>query len=410
MSGQYLQIEGYADPDTLSDNVLTKYNTAARFTNRALSAVIQGCQAGASTLELCVLGDQLVHEATQAVFKTGIERGIAEPTTINVNNALSGYSPMDSPYLLQIGDVVKVSIGAHIDGYTAKACHTVVIAPQRAEGPLISKPADAVVAAYYASEAVLKLLASSSITNMVDEKRIRNLVEECASTFHVSVVEGSRVRRIKRYLVGQARVEEDALGADQPKQVIWQRHIPGTPQFEDDEFVVEQGEAWLVDISMSTGSGKVKEHPTLRPTIYARDVTVNYNLKLKSAQSTLREIESTKSVYPFCLRSLKDHRTARMGISECKTKGVVYEYPILVESLKETIARQASTILLIKTSNAEAIRLSGGSAFPVPWVKSEYEVSPGSELDKYTQKDCTVRVKEVGVPAAGSQMKMDMEM
>lgn len=406
MSAQPLQIQGYAEPDILSDTVLIKYNTAARFTNKALASVLGKCVAGASTLDLCVLGDQLIHEDTHAVYKSGIERGIAEPTTINVNNALSGYSPMDSPYILQVGDVVKVALGAHIDGYTAKGCHTVVVAPQDAEGPLISKPADAVVAAYYATESVLKLLASANTTNIVDAGRIRSLVEECASTFHVSVVEGSRVRRIKRYLVGQARVEEDALGADSPKEVLWQRHIPGTPIFEDDDFVVEQGEAWLVDIAMSTGSGKVKEHLTLRSTIFARDVTVSYNLKLKSAQSTLREIESTKSVFPFCLRSLSDQRTARMGISECKTKGIVSEYPVIVEHPKETIARQAATILLIKSGNAEAIRLTGGSAFPVSWVKSEYEVASGGELDKYTQNGFVSRIKEVGVPVKGSAMEL----
>lgn len=401
-----MQIEGYAEPDSLSDSVLIKYNTAARFTNRALKAVLQKCVAGSSTQELCILGDQTLQDLTGSVYKTGVEKGIAEPTTVNVNNALSGYSPMDNAYVLQVGDVVKVSLGSHIDGYTAKACHTTVVAPADAQGPLISKPADAIIAAYYATEAVVKLLASTNASNIVNAEKIRSLVEECAQTFHVTVTEGSRVRRIKRYLVGQARVEEDALGADQPKTVEWHRHIPGTPVFEDDQFVVEQGEAWLIDIAMSTGSGKVKEHLTLRPTIFARDVTVNYNLKLKAAQSTLREIESTKSVFPFCLRTLSDQRTARLGISECKTKGVVAEYPVLVEHPKETIARQACTLLIAQSGNSDAVRLTGGSAFAVPWVKSDYEIEKGTSLDQYALLGSAVRVKEVGVQVPDDAMEM----
>ncbi|CCG82706.1 Ribosomal export complex protein Arx15 / FY16936)) [Taphrina deformans PYCC 5710] len=401
-----MQIVGLATPDDLTQSVLIKYNTAARFANQALAAVLSKCQAGANTQELCTLGDQILTESTQAVYKTGVERGIAEPTTVNVNNALSSYSPMDSPYILQIGDVVKVSLGAHIDGYTAKGCHTTVIAPINAEGPLIAKPANAIIAAYYASEAVIKMLSAANDSSIVTARKIRELVEEAARTFHVTVVEGSKVRRIKRYLVGQARVEEDALGADQPKQVEWHREVPGQPAFEDDEFVVEQGEAWLIDIAMSTGSGKVREHLTLRPTIYVRDATVTYNLKLRAAQSTLREIQSTKSVFPFCLRSLSDQRTARMGISECKTKGVVSEYPVLLEHPKETIARQASTLLLSKSGNSEAIRLTGGSAFALPWVKSEYEIETGSALDQYAQLASATRVKEVGIPAIGSSMEL----
>lgn len=403
-----MQSTAMEDADILNDTVMLKYNMAAQFTNKAMALVISRCIAGANTQDLCALGDQSVHESTQAVYKTGIERGLAEPTTLNVNNCLSGYSPMESPYVLQVGDVVKISLGTHIDGYTAKGCHTIVIAPTNPEGPLITKSADAIVAAYYASEAVVRLLASASAFNVVNAAKIREVVEEAATSFGVSVVDGSRVRRIRRFLVGQARVEETAMGTDIPKQIEWLQHVPGTPFVPDEEFVVEQGEAWLVDVAMSTGSGKVKEHLTLRPTIFARDVSVTYSMKLKAAQTTLREISNTKSVFPFCLRSLSDQRTARLGISECARKGVVAAYPVLVEHPKEVIARQASTVLLQKSGSSEAVRLTGGAAFKVPWVQSQFEVQEGQLLDQLVNLGSGTRIKEVATTTIrGDPEKME---
>lgn len=383
------KVEGYAEPDELTDTVIDKYKIAAQFTNKALAKVLAGCIEGADTQELCSLGDQLLHEATSAVYKSGIEKGIAEPTTMNVNNCLSGYSPMDSPYVLQVGDIVKVSLGAHIDGYTAKCCHTVVVTSGMDVTPVTGRSADSIVAAHFASEAVVKLLASSE-TTLINADRIRKLVDETAATFNVKVTEGSKVRRIKRYLVGQAQVEEDALGTDRPKQVEWVRHVPGLPQLEDEEFIVEQGDVWLIDIAMSTGSGKVREHLTLRPTIFARNVAVTYNLKLKSAQQVLSEINKTKSVFPFCLRSLSDQRTARLGIAECRNRNIVTTYPVLVEHPREFIARQACTLLIHKSGGSAITRLTGGG-LKVPWATSEYEVIEGSELDKTMKMNVSVR-------------------
>lgn len=57
-----------------------------------------------------------------------LERGIAFPTCISVNHVMGHYSPMqDESVPLVDGDVAKIDLGCHLDGFVAQAAHTVVV-------------------------------------------------------------------------------------------------------------------------------------------------------------------------------------------------------------------------------------------------------------------------------------------
>jgi len=104
--------------------------------------------------------------------------GVAFPCCLSVNNCICHFSPLtsDPDVVLKEGDVVKVSrnriiskwfrnispmhvihsqidMGAHIDGFIAVVAHTVVVGMSEVTG----RKADAILAAYYASEAALRL-------------------------------------------------------------------------------------------------------------------------------------------------------------------------------------------------------------------------------------------------------------
>jgi len=63
-----------------------------------------------------------------------MEKGIAFPTSISINEICAHYSPLVSDAnekekevaTIKEGDVVKVDLGVHIDGYIALVGHTVV--------------------------------------------------------------------------------------------------------------------------------------------------------------------------------------------------------------------------------------------------------------------------------------------
>ena len=59
--------------------------------------------------------------------------------------------------MLQKGDVVKVHIGAHIDGFAAVSAETLVVGAT-AEEPVTGRKADALKAAWHAAEIAMRLV------------------------------------------------------------------------------------------------------------------------------------------------------------------------------------------------------------------------------------------------------------
>lgn len=87
-----------------------------------------------------------------------IKKGIAFPTCLSVNNCICHFSPTknDPDHELKEGDVVKIDLGAHIDGFIAVAAHTVVAKSNDAK--VSGRAADVILATYWASQAALRLL------------------------------------------------------------------------------------------------------------------------------------------------------------------------------------------------------------------------------------------------------------
>lgn len=81
-----------------------------------------------------------------------IEKGPAFPTCISVNEICGHFSPIRSEgadYLIKDGDVVKIDLGIHIDGFIALVAHTVVATADTA-AVVEGTKADVILAAYNA--------------------------------------------------------------------------------------------------------------------------------------------------------------------------------------------------------------------------------------------------------------------
>merc|ERR1711973_433612 len=147
----YLNFKKMADKDEqqektiAEDLVVTKYKMAGDISNRVIQAVIKKCVSGASVRELCSFGDSLLLEETNKVFKKekDLKKGIAFPTCVSVNNCICHFSPLvsEADVVLADGDVVKIDMGAHIDGFIAVVAHTVVVGAS-AENPVVGRKAD----------------------------------------------------------------------------------------------------------------------------------------------------------------------------------------------------------------------------------------------------------------------------
>ena len=403
--------------------IVEKYRQAGIIAQNALSVVISQLHKGIgeqSVGEVCRMGDEYIMAQAARCFKTVTEKGVARPVEICKNDFVSGIAP-DAHDTFQAGivsegDVVKVTLGVHIDGFTVMAGHTVIIREEQPPAaPVVGPDANSAIAAYLATEAVVSLLSSvisdtHSLHHVeVTGRVVRQVVEDIAAAFGSMVVPGSRVRRIKRFVAGQPTVR------DSLPNVEWREHS------EDDEtklveeldaqFQAKPGHTYLIDISMAPrleqdGYIKLAEVPSIGsaiegPSIYTRDHTVTYQLRTAAGRQLLGAADKQLSVFPFKLGYLANLSNLsinqiRLGVNECVQRHLLAGDPRLraafvpeyrtKEAAPVTTAREVATLSLVPGQKSgsgypEVLRLSGGRFFPPSWTHSERALGPGLAAD-----------------------------
>lgn len=395
--------------NVLSDPILDKYRLAGQITQTGLTYITSlindsyhlGKTGKLITVqELCILTDSFVAKLLTRGYNSVKEKGISSPTSVEVNELVAGFSPEvddDGEYVFSAGDVVTVSLGVQVDGYTANVSKTIVIYPagNAPAGPLVGAKADAVCATHIATEAMVGLLglslspeklpghlAGSSVSGSV----IRSMVDGIADSFNCVVVPGSKIRRVRRFLAGQA---EGIVAERDFKGVVWDEshqeerllrkgtgtHLIVSEKSEyksasnatavpTDEFIVVPGEVYQIDIRMVsladineaglvtleevdqfTGKNNKQEFNS-KPTIHIRDFAMNHQLKLRSARKLLGEVDRKFSVYPFKLAYTSKHFPINVDDSQT--------IPQQIDDLKKDVG--ANKLGLSEMSNRHLVK------------------------------------------------------
>ncbi|KAL5720978.1 ERBB-3 BINDING PROTEIN 1 [Ranunculus cassubicifolius] len=311
--------------DLTSPEVVTKYKTAAEIINKALQLVISQCKPKAKIVDLCEKGDSFIREQTGNVYKNvkrKIERGVAFPTCISVNNTVSHFSPLASDEsVMEAGDMLKIDMGCHIDGFIAVVAHTHVLQ----EGPVTGKAADVIAAANTAAEVALRLVRPGK-TN----KDVTEAIQKVAAAYDCKIVEGVLSHQLKQFVIDGNKV---ILSVANPETKV-----------DDAEF--EENEVYAIDIVTSTGDGKPKLLDEKQTTIYKRAVDKNYHLKMKASRFIFSEINQNFPIMPFSARALEEKR-ARLGLVECVNHDLLQPYPVLHEKPGDFVAHIKFTVLLM---------------------------------------------------------------
>ena len=214
--------------------------------------------AGADVFELCTHGEAMANDMLTKVYnKKELEggKGIAFPVCISVNEICGHFSPLsEESVTLKAGDVVKIDLGIHIDGFIGMAGHTIVVAsgdqsaepgqkseegedaPAPKASPVTGKKADAVLAAYKAAQAVYRLMRPGNFNTQGTAK----IAEICAD-FGVNPVEG-----VLSHELNQNLIDDNFCVINKAKT--------GEQEVEEKEYEVNQ--VIGVDVFVSTGEGQ----------------------------------------------------------------------------------------------------------------------------------------------------------
>lgn len=234
---QEIAEDSLENPDTL-----TKYKSASDIAHKVLEKIKKKCIEGALILDLCREGDMLIKEEVAKIFKDKkIAKGIAFPTCIAPNEIGTYFCPLasdpESCKVLQKGDLVKISLGVQIDGFAGLLGDTIIIGKQDIEG----RKADLLMATYLASEAAIRLIKPGHTNWEVTEA-----IDKITSSFGCKPCEGTLTYQHGKNVINGK------------KQIVLNPNENQRKQF--DTYTFETNEVYGVDISVSTGDGKVYIH------------------------------------------------------------------------------------------------------------------------------------------------------
>ncbi|THG19737.1 ERBB-3 BINDING PROTEIN 1-like isoform X1 [Camellia sinensis] len=311
--------------DLSSPEVVTKYKSAAEIVNKALQLVLSECKPKAKIVDICEKGDSFIRDQSGNMYKNvkkKIERGVAFPTCVSVNNTLCHFSPLASDEaVLEEGDMVKIDMGCHIDGFIAVVAHTHVLQG----GPVTGSQADVIAAANTAAEVALRLVRPGR-----KNKDVTEAIQKVAAAYDCKIVEGVLSHQLKQFVIDGNKV---VLSVSSPETRV-----------DDAEF--EENEVYAIDIVTSTGEGKPKLLDEKQTTIYKRAVDKNYHLKMKTSRFIFSEISQKFPIMPFTARALEEKR-ARLGLVECVNHDLLQPYPVLHEKPGDYCAHIKFTVLLM---------------------------------------------------------------
>merc|ERR1711973_908892 len=299
----YLNFKKMADKDEqqektiAEDLVVTKYKMAGDISNRVIQAVIKKCVSGASVRELCSFGDSLLLEETNKVFKKEKD--------------------------LKKGDMVKIDLGAQVDGFIAAVAHTVLVG---GGDKITGRKADLLLAAHHASEVALRLMKPGT-----ENVAVTSAVQKVAESYQCKPVEGMLSHQLKQF-----EIDGDKSIIQNPNEMQKKEHEKST---------FELHEVYAIDVLISTGEGVGREMET-RTTVFKKS-NETYMLKMKTSRALFSEVSTKCGSMPFCLRSLEDEKKARMGVVECVSHKLLEPFHVLYEKPSEMVAQFKFTVLLM---------------------------------------------------------------
>jgi len=252
-------------------------------------------------------------EIAESVEKMIVERGAkpAFPCNVSINEIAAHYSPTAGDQtVLKAGDVVKVDMGAHIDGYIADTAFTVCIG---GGGELAA-------AAEKALEAAI-----NAVKPGVDVGEIGRAVEEA-----VAPTGFKPIRNLTGHSLGR-----------------WDLHagltIPNVRETTGQ--VLKPGDVLAIEPFVTDGVGYVEDQERVYIFRHVRDVPT----RLRMSRELLRDIRREYNGLPFAERWLARRMSKlrlELTLRELTGLGALWPYHVLAERSGGKVAQAEHTVIV----------------------------------------------------------------
>jgi methionyl aminopeptidase len=286
----------------LSDEELERYRKAGRLLAEIREQMRPLVRPGITLLEIAEMAEDLIKQ-----------RGAkpAFPCNVSVNEVAAHYSPpANDDRVISEGDMVKVDIGAHLDGYIADTAFTVAT----------GEKAEMVRVVEQALEAAISIIKPG-----IDVGEIGRVVEETATAAGLKPI---------RNLTGHSLAQ-------------WNLHAGLTiPNMKEETGQkLSAGDVLALEPFVTDGAGYVEDQKKTYIFRYLREVPT----RLRMSRELLRDVKRDYRELPFAERWLAKRMSKlrlELTLRELVGVGALWPYYVLAERAKGKVAQAEHTVIV----------------------------------------------------------------
>lgn len=335
------------DPLTQLDDIenIRKYKAAGLISTKTVNKILDNAKIGSKLIDLCNIGNEFVASECKTVYKQVINKGLSFPICISINEIAGYYVPLATD-IIKNGDLIKIELGVHIDGFSAPICYTSLICDEKIND---KKKENLLRAVTDTSVQIMKMMKPGK-TNI----DIANVLEENAKKYKCNLplcsqdgyIPGIFSYQISRYINNGNNEDDDEF----IHSFILSKHNPKF-DFVMRETEFEENEVYAIDILMCTGTGKLSEYG--KCDIYKRNDNKKM-LKMGASKDALNKFKNEH--FPISVANCETR--IKLGMKECIEKELVDVYPVVKCNNGDFVCRVMFTVIV----NDKPIIVSGKSA------------------------------------------------
>lgn len=342
----------YTDPLTQLDDIenVKKYKTAGLIATKTVNKILESATINSKLCTLVTIGSDFVKSELKSVYPDIKSKGLSFPICLSTNDIAGYYIPFENE-MLKEGDILKIELGVHIDGFCAPICYTSVICTDKINDE--------------GKKNLLKAVTETSVKIMEIMKPgkknmdVLHILEDMASKHncHLPICTSNNIGSIPGVFSHQiSRYVNDGKNEDDDEFIhnfILSRHNPNF-DFTMQECIFEKNDVFAIDVLMCYGPGQGKLSEMGKCDIYKRNDKVKKLLKLDSSKAALTKFRG--EYFPISV-DIKDTKM-RFGLKECVSKKLVNCYPVVKVANGSLVARVMFTVIV----GHEPVIVSGKSA------------------------------------------------
>jgi len=275
------------------------FSTAGRIASKILKEALKEAREGTDLLDLAnYVDERIAQEGGKPAF----------PVNLSINHVAAHFTPVSKGDLLKVGDMLKIDLGVHVDGYLADTASTIQVGVGT-KHPMIAASKDAL---------------AKGLEHVIPNGEVERVGSVVSSTI------SSRGFKVIENLTGHL-MKKNKLHAG--------LSVPNIPEASGETFPKEGAVA--IEPFATDGAGHVVAGKNGNIYLFVREG----RLKIPSHKNSARYLKDNHPYFPFTPRwiSLPDFSSDLMALER---KGAVRAYPVLNEASGGTVTQHEHTVLL----------------------------------------------------------------